>query len=81
MRRLDLTMNKDLQLTPRCFSDLSVLEELKLSWCDLTAVPRESSQLTALTSLNLLGNPIASGWQHLSLLALHTLKTDPTPAH
>ena len=44
--------------------------------CGLEAVPSVFSQLIALTSLDLQKNPIASGWQHLSLLALRRLLSD-----
>ena len=42
------------------------LASLCLEECDLTAVPQVLSQLTALTSLNMSGNPIVSGWQYLA---------------
>ena len=44
------------------------------------AVPQVFSELTAVISLDMQGNPIASGWQHLSLLPLRKLQTDD-PVH
>ena len=52
------------------------LEYMSLLRCHLTAVPEVLSQLTALTRLDMYGNPIASGWQHLSRLPLRGLWTD-----
>ena len=54
---------------------LQRLEVLHLESCDLNTVPEVLSQLAALTRLHIEGNPIANGWQHLSLLALHKLTT------
>ena len=43
-------------------------------------MPQVLSQLTALTSLSIQDNPIAGGWEYLSLLPLRELETDD-PAH
>lgn len=51
------------------------LRELSLSECILSTIPSILSRLTALTSLDLSGNPaLSSGWDHLLCLpSLHCL--------
>ena len=66
----------DLQGNPivsgwKYLASMQELAHLSLRSCGLVAVPSVFSQLTALTCLEL--NPIVSGWQHLSMLALRYL--------
>ena len=50
---------------------LAQLRELSLFNCQLTAVPAALSRCTLLTNLDLVCNPLTSGWQHLQLRRLY----------
>ena len=60
--RLDLIMN-DLAGGWQHLDGMQQLAHLSLMCCRMMAVPPVFSQLRAVTSLSMVGNPIVSGWQ------------------
>lgn len=82
----DLTLHGNPDLPPPPPAELAVclaphtqLIELSLTDYNLPAVPPVISQLTRLTFLDLSGNPIAAGMEHLEILDLEDLVLDDDP--
>ena len=53
LKRLDLSGNEALAVLPKGLCSLAGLEELRLEWCGLTALPEAVSGLVGLKKLNL----------------------------
>ncbi|KAL4854330.1 hypothetical protein ACK3TF_004858 [Chlorella vulgaris] len=66
LTRLDLSWSHELDGGWQHLLPLAKLQDLNLSWCNLTAVQGQLSVLTALNRLDLSGSYwLANGWQHL----------------
>ena len=66
LRQLNLSGNYHIAGSWQHLTGMKQLERLRLTDCDLAAVPEVLSQLTALTSVDLSRILIASDWQHPS---------------